>query len=208
MSVQVGVHSSSEPSSPRPPKHHVGGGSAASAATVVASCRKSGGEGGESGGEGGGVGLSVRRHSVICSSKVGDRGDCSSSACSSSTTGATVLQTGVGSVGGGATEIGDSFFLCAMRRGLMCALLIVDGGAPGSMGWAPGGRRSMGCTPGGSPSPTSIRRRSASGRRINSATRCCTRSMALNSTGGSPNRACMTTTSSVYLLSDPPLPAP
>ena len=30
MSVQVGVHSSSEPSSPRPPKHHVGGGSASS----------------------------------------------------------------------------------------------------------------------------------------------------------------------------------
>ena len=135
MSVQVGVHSSSEPSSPRPPKHHVGGGSASSAApvVVVASCRKSGGEGGESGGEGGGVGLSVRRHSVICSSKVGDR--CSSAAraiCSandgergdsSSTTGATVLQTGV-SVGGGATEIGDSFFRCAMRRGLMWALLI------------------------------------------------------------------------------------
>ena len=128
MSVQVGVHSSSEPSSPRPPKHHVGGGSAASAATVVASCRKSGGEGGESGGEGGDVGLSVRRHSVICSSKVGDRGDCSSSACSSSTTGATVLQTGVGSVGGGATEMGDSFFRCAMRRGRMCALLIISTG--------------------------------------------------------------------------------
>ena len=140
MSVQVGVHSSSEPSSPRPPKHHVGGGSAASAATVVASCRKSGGEGGESGGEGGGVGLSVRRHSVICSSKVGDRGDCSSSAAraicsandgkrgdSSSTTGATVLQTGVISVGGGATEMGDSFFRCAMRRGRMCALLISTG---------------------------------------------------------------------------------
>ena len=32
----------------------------------------------------------------------------------------------------------------------------------------------MGWVPGGSPSPTSIRRRSASGRQINSATRCCT----------------------------------
>ena len=31
----------------------------------------------------------------------------------------------------------------------------------------------MGWAPGGSPSPTSIRRRSASGRQINSATRCC-----------------------------------
>ena len=156
---------------------------AGAAPVVVASWRKSGGEGGESGGEGSGVGFSVRRHSVICSSKVGDRGDCSSSAAraicsanvgergdSSSTTGATVLQTGVGSVGGGATEIGDSFFRCAMRRGLMCALLIVDGAGS-----------------------TSIRRRSASGRQINSATRCCTPSMALNSTGGSPNRACMTT---------------
>ena len=140
--MQVGVHSSSEPSSPRPPKHHWGVDSASSAATVVVeSCRKSGGEGGESGGEGGGVGLSVRRHSVICSSKVGDRGDCSSSAAraicsanvgergdSSSTTGATVLQTGVGSVGGGATEMGDSFFRCAMRRGRMCALLIISTG--------------------------------------------------------------------------------
>ena len=48
--MQVGVHSSSEPSSPRPPKHHWGVDSA-SAATVVESCRKSGGEGGESGGE-------------------------------------------------------------------------------------------------------------------------------------------------------------
>ena len=145
MSVQVGVHSSSEPSSPRPPKHHVGGGSAASAATVVvASWRKSGGEGGESGGEGGGVGFSVRRHSVICSSKVG--GDCSSSAAdaicsanvgergdSSSTTGATVLQTGVGSVGGGATEMGDSFFLCAMRRGRMWALLMTTNGAAAAL---------------------------------------------------------------------------
>ena len=132
----------SEPSSPRPPKHHVGGGSTASAATVVvASCRKSGGEGGESGGEGGGVGLSVRRHSVICSSKVG--GDCSSSAAraicsanvgergdSSSTTGATVLQTGVGSVGGGATEMGDSFFVarCGVAAYADCSLsATIDG---------------------------------------------------------------------------------
>jgi len=39
-----------------------------------------------------------------------------------------VLQTGVGSVGGGATEMGDSFFRCAMRRGRMWALLMTTNG--------------------------------------------------------------------------------
>ena len=95
---------------------------------------------------------------------------------------------GVVSVGGGATEMGDSFFRCAMRRGRMCALLIVDGAGSTFPALSVGVQLLA---------VKSIARRAAAHP-----------SMALNSTGGSPNRACMTTTSSVYLLSDPPIPAP
>ena len=52
------------------------------------------------------------------------------------------------------------------------------------MGWAPGGVLVY-------LYPSAF----STGRQINSATRCCTLFVAWNSTGGSPNKPCMTTTS-------------
>ena len=67
----------------------------------------------------------------------------------------------------------------------------------------------MGWAPGGSPSPTSIRRCSASGRQINSATRCCTPFDGVELGGRQPKQsACMTTTSSVYPGSPTPFRSP